>query len=75
MGGSVISLMEFIYFFTFKLLKNLMSYRWRYTIQVQPLQDDKRIAVKAALRKSRPHDLPLQPNGVNIGRRNHILRF
>lgn len=70
MGGSVISLMEFMYFFTFKFLRNLISYRWRGTIQVKPLQDG-----KAAIRQSRFHNLPLHPNGVNIGRRNNILKF
>lgn len=76
MGGSVISLIEFVYFFTFKFLKNLLSYRWRSTIQEKPLQDGKEGAVvKAATRQYQHYNLPLHPNGVNIGRRNNILRF
>lgn len=75
MGGSVISLMEFLYFFTFKLLRNLFSYSWRGAIQVKPATDGKKAVVKPAARQSRHHNLPLHPNGVNIGRRNNILRF
>lgn len=53
----------------------MLSCRWRYTNQVQPLQYAKRAAVKPFTRQSRHQNLPLHPNGVNIGRRINILRF